>query len=356
MIILYPFIIAFIITALITPLSLVFIKKMGLVDDPRYHKHPAMLHKKPTPRGGGIPLFMGIVIAGIFFLPLTKAVIALFVAGSIALLLGVIDDKYDLSPYLRFVVNIAVALIVVTAGITIPFITNPFGGILYLNSIILPIDFLGLHLPIALSDVVAVLWIIWVMNMLNWSKGVDGQMPGIVAISAVTIGLLSLRFAGSDSFSRVSVDLSFIIAGASLGFLIFNFHPAKIFPGYGATAVYLLLSAVSILSGAKLATAILVMGVPMIDGIFTIMRRVLTGHSPFWHDKKHLHHLLLNFGIGQRHIALFYWIISAILGTLALVLSSTAKLFAIIMLLIIVGGTLLFLHRILNKSYDKDRV
>ena len=356
MIILYPFIIAFIITALITPLSLVFIKKMGLVDDPRYHKHPAMLHKKPTPRGGGIPLFMGIVIAGIFFLPLTKAVIALFVAGSIALLLGVIDDKYDLSPYLRFVVNIAVALIVVTAGITIPFITNPFGGILYLNSIILPIDFLGFHLPIALSDVVAVLWIIWVMNMLNWSKGVDGQMPGIVAISAVTIGLLSLRFAGSDSFSRVSVDLSFIIAGASLGFLIFNFHPAKIFPGYGATAVYLLLSAVSILSGAKLATAILVMGVPMIDGIFTIMRRVLTGRSPFWHDKKHLHHLLLSFGMGQRHIALFYWIISAILGTLALVLGSQGKLFAIIMLLIVVGGTLLFLHRVLRNTYDKDRL
>ena len=356
MIILYPFIIAFIITALLTPLSLVVIKKMGLVDDPKLHKHPAMLHKKPTPRGGGIPLFIGIVITSIFFLPLTKAVIALFVAGSIALLIGVIDDKYDISPYLRFLANIAAALIVVAAGITVPFITNPFGGILYLNSIILPIDFLDLHLSIVLSDVVAVLWIIWVMNMLNWSKGVDGQMPGIVAISAVTIGLLSLRFAGSDSFSRVSVDLSFIIAGASLGFLIFNFHPAKIFPGYGATAVYLLLSAVSILSGAKLATAILVMGVPMMDGLFTILRRLLAGRSPFWHDKKHLHHLLLSFGIGQRHIALFYWIISAILGTLALVLSSKEKLFAIIMLLIVVGGTLLFLHRILKNSYDKDRL
>lgn len=329
---------------------------MGLLDDPKYHKHPGMIHKKPTPRGGGIPLFIGILITGIFFLPFTSPVIALFAAGSIALLIGVVDDKYDISPYLRFVANIAVALIVVTAGITIPFITNPFGGILYLNSIILPIDFLGFHLPIALSDVVAVLWIIWVMNMLNWSKGVDGQMPGIVAISAVTIGLLSLRFAGSDSFSRVSVDLSFIIAGASLGFLIFNFHPAKIFPGYGATAVYLLLSAVSILSGAKLATAILVMGVPMIDGIFTIMRRVLTGHSPFWHDKKHLHHLLLSFGIGQRYIALFYWIVSAILGALALMLSSQAKLFAIIMLLIVVGGTLLFLHHILRNTYDKDRL
>ncbi len=350
MIIFLPFIIAFTITTLVTPLCLIGIKKIGLLDDPKYHKHPGMIHKKPIPRGGGIPLFIGIALTGIFFLPFTKVIIALFVASLIALLIGVIDDKFDISPYFRFFVNIVVALIVVGAGITIPFITNPFGGILYLNSINFPINLLGFNVAISLSDIVAVLWIVWVMNMLNWSKGVDGQMPGIVAISAVTIGFLSLRFAGSDSFSKASVDLSFIIAGASLGFLIFNFHPAKIFPGYGATAVYLLLSAVSILSGAKLATAILVMGIPMVDGIFTIIRRVLTGRSPFWHDKKHLHHLLLSFGIGQRRIALFYWIISAILGSLALVLSSQAKLFAIIMLLIVVGGTLLFLHRILKNT------
>ncbi|KKQ37861.1 MAG: UDP-N-acetylmuramyl pentapeptide phosphotransferase/UDP-N-acetylglucosamine-1-phosphate transferase, partial [Candidatus Levybacteria bacterium GW2011_GWC2_37_7] len=343
MTIFFPLIIAFLVTAIVTPISLGLIKKMGLLDDPKIHKHPGIIHKKITPRGGGIPLFIGTALTGIFFLPLSETVVALFTASFIALLIGVLDDKYDVSPYARFIGNIVVALIVVRSGITIPFITNPFGGILYLNSIILPFS-------IALSDIVAILWIIWVMNMLNWSKGVDGQMPGIVAISAITIGFLSLRFAGSDHFSKISLDLSFIIAGASLGFLIFNFHPAKIFPGYGATAIYLLLSAASILSGAKLATAILVMGIPMTDGLFTIIRRLLSGRSPFWHDKKHLHHLLLSFGIGQRRIALFYWIISAILGTLALVLSSTAKLFAIIMLLIIVGGTLIFLHRILNKT------
>ena len=349
MTIFFPLIIAFLVTAIVTPISLGLIKKMGLLDDPKIHKHPGIIHKKITPRGGGIPLFIGTALTGIFFLPLSETVVALFTASFIALLIGVLDDKYDVSPYARFIGNIVVALIVVRSGITIPFITNPFGGILYLNSIILPFS-------IALSDIVAILWIIWVMNMLNWSKGVDGQMPGIVAISAITIGFLSLRFAGSDHFSKISLDLSFIIAGASLGFLIFNFHPAKIFPGYGATAIYLLLSAASILSGAKLATAILVMGIPMTDGLFTIIRRLLSGRSPFWHDKKHLHHLLLSFGIGQRRIALFYWIISAILGTLALVLSSTAKLFAIIMLLIIVGGTLIFLHRILNKTYDKNRL
>jgi UDP-GlcNAc:undecaprenyl-phosphate/decaprenyl-phosphate GlcNAc-1-phosphate transferase len=214
----FSFIIAFIITSLVTPPCIYLIKKIGLIDDPETHKHPGIIHKKPIPRGGGIPLFIGVILTGIFFLPLTNAVLALFFASLIALILGVIDDKYDISPYIRFLVNIVVALIVVGSGITIPFITNPLGGILYLNLIILPIDFGNLHLIIHLSDIIAMLWIIWVMNMLNWSKGVDGQMPGIVAISAIVIGILSLRFAGLDGFSHISANLSFIIAGASLGF------------------------------------------------------------------------------------------------------------------------------------------
>jgi len=355
MIAILPFITAFFITGIATPICLIFIKKIGLFDDPKVHKHPAMIHTKPIPRGGGIPLFIGILIAGILFLPITKTVIALFIASIIALMTGVLDDKFDISPYFRFLINIITALIVVGSGITIPFITNPFGGILYLNSIKLSFDLLGLHSIILFSDLIAMVWIVWVTNMLNWSKGVDGQMPGIVAISAIAIGILSLRFEVLDQFNLIGVKLSFIIAGASLGFLLFNFYPAKIFPGYGATAVYLLLSAVSILASAKLATAILVMGVPMTDGIFTIIRRLLTGRSPFWHDKKHLHHLLLYLGMGQRRIALFYWTISGVLGTLALMLSSKAKLFAIIMLFIIVGGALLFLHLIL-RTYDKKNI
>jgi UDP-GlcNAc:undecaprenyl-phosphate GlcNAc-1-phosphate transferase len=145
-----------------------------------------------------------------------------------------------------------------------------------------------------------------------------------------------------------------MIAGAALGFLPFNFYPAKIFLGYGATSIYLLLAVVSILSGAKLATALLVMGVPMIDGIFTIGRRILQGHSPFWHDKKHLHHLLLELGFGQRRIALFYWLLSAILGVLALSLSSRGKVFALIMILLIIGGTLFSLHKVIKAKNEKE--
>ena len=334
-----PFLVSFIIVTAATPLFLIFIKKLGIIDDPKKHKHPAILHKKPVPRGGGIPLFIGVVIAGAIFLwPPNEITIAVFFAGFIALVVGLLDDKFDISPYIRFATNILSALIVVSAGITVSFITNPFGGILFLNQI----EFL--------PQLISIVWIVWVMNMLNWSKGVDGQMPGIVAISAIVIGMLSLRFPIIDEPSLISAKLSFMIAGASLGFLIFNFYPAKIFPGYSATAIYLLLATVSILSSAKLATAILVMGVPMMDGIFTVARRLLTGRSIFWHDKKHLHHLLLSLGFSQRAIALFYWLFSAILGSLALVLTSKGKLFAIIMLIIIVGGGIMFLHFLTRKN------
>ena len=312
------------------------------MDDPKTHRHPAVIHKKPTPRGGGMPIFVGCFIASLFFLPYTPVTISLFLGSFIALAIGVLDDKFDVSPYIRFLMNIISALIVVSAGIAVTFITNPFGGILYLNQI-----------PF-LPQVIAIVWIVWAMNMLNWSKGVDGQMPGIVAISAIVIGFLSLRFPIIDANSIIAAKLSFIIAGSSLAFLIFNFYPAKIFPGYSATSIYLLLSVVSILSSAKLATAILVMGVPMMDGIFTVLRRIRSGRSPFWHDKKHLHHLLLSMGFSQRYIALFYWIFSAILGSLALILDSRGKLFAILMLLIIGFGALLFLQYSIKRNKWKS--
>lgn len=342
--ILLSFLSSFAVTVIATPIFIKIVRKFKILDDPKTHNHPAIIHNKPIPRGGGLPIFTGVLISGLLFLPKNEVTISLFIASFIALLIGILDDKLDISPYIRFLMNIISALIVVSAGVAVTFITNPFGGILFLNQI-----------PF-LPQIIALVWIVWAMNMLNWSKGVDGQMPGIVAISALVIGILSLRFPIIDANSIVAAKLSFIIAGSSLGFLLFNFYPAKIFPGYSATSIYLLLAVVSILSSAKLATAILVMGVPMMDGIFTILRRIMSGKSPFWHDKKHLHHLLLSMGVSQRYIALSYWTFSAILGFLALVLSSKAKLFAIIMLLIIVFGGILFLQYIIKKANGKTNI
>lgn len=352
-----PFLSAFLITVLTTPLTIILAKKFGLMDDPQRHKHPGIIHKTPVPRAGGIPLFLGSFVAGLLFLPLTKITIAIYFAAFLALVIGVIDDKLnaeakDVSPYLRFLTNILSAVIVVGSGVSIAFITDPLGGgIFHFDSWKIPIFDL---FTISVSDIISIFWIIWVMNMLNWSKGVDGQMPGIVAISAIVIGILSLRFPVITTEILVDAQLSFIIAGSALGFLLFNFHPARIFPGYSATALYLLLAVVSILSGAKLATAILVMGVPTVDAIFTIIRRLANRKSPFFGDKKHLHHILLKLGLSQRQIALLYWSISAILGTISLLLQSRSKVFAIIMLGVSVGVGLWFLHFITKGIHEEE--
>ena len=353
-IIFLPLIVALIATLAITPVAIALVKKLGLIDDPSKHKHPGIIHKVPIPRGGGIPLFLGVLIASLIFLPVTKTTISLFLGSFLALIVGILDDKFDLSPYLRFGLNIISAAIVVGGGISIPFVTNPFGGILNLSIALFTLDLFNYQFTLYISQLIALIWFVWVMNMLNWSKGVDGQMPGIIVISAIVIGLLSLRFPVINQIDITSAKLSFILAGAALGFLFYNYYPAKIFPGYGATAIYLLLAAVSILSSVKLATAILVMGIPMIDGVITMLRRILSGKSPFWHDKKHLHHLLLHMGLGPRKVASFYWLISAISGCISLFLSSRGKIFAVIMIIIVIGGFLLFLHFALERKNDNS--
>jgi UDP-GlcNAc:undecaprenyl-phosphate GlcNAc-1-phosphate transferase len=209
-------------------------------------------------------------------------------------------------------------------------------------------------ITVSAGSVLAVVWIVWVMNMLNWSKGVDGQMPGVAAIAAVIIGIASLRFSALTDANIIASEISFIVAGAACGFLFYNFYPAKIFPGYSATILGFMIGILSIISGVKLATAILVMGVPAADFIFTFSRRVFSGRSPFKGDREHLHHLLLKQGLGQRKIALSYWIVSLLLGIFSLTLSSKGKLFVIILVIVFVGSVILTLKFLARKQKREE--
>ncbi len=338
----YPFLLSFIIALAVTPLVIKLAYKYRFVDDPKTHKHPAVIHKKPIPRAGGLPIFIAILVSSIFFLSASFQLQIILFCALLVVLVGLLDDRFDLSPYLRFTTNIIIAAIVVFSGITVPFVTNPLGGILHFTA---P-QLINFYIP----QILGILWSVWVMNMLNWTKEVDGQMPGIAAISAIVIGVASLRFPVLGEANIISSQLSFIVAGASVGFLIYNFYPAKIFPGYSATVLGFFIGILSILSSVKLATAILVMGVPTVDAVFTVLRRILSKRSPFWHDKGHLHHLLLGLGLGQRSIAIFYWIMSCILGVIALSVSSKGKLFAIILLVVLVGGVILTLKYLGKKG------
>lgn len=340
----YPFLSALVLALCITPIVIKVAHKLKLMDDPKTHKHPAIIHKKPIPRAGGLAIFLAIIVSALYFIPINFQLATIFLCGAGVVVVGLLDDRYDISPYLRFGTNIFFVSIVVLTGVTIPFVTNPLGGILHFTISNLS----GSFIP----QLLALIWIVWVMNMLNWSKGVDGQMPGIAAISAIVIGLASLRFEALGATNIITSEISFMVAGASIGFLVYNFYPAKIFPGYSATILGFFIGILSILSGVKLATAILVMGIPTVDALFTVLRRILSKRSPFWHDKGHLHHVLLDLGMGQRSIAAFYWAMSCILGLIALNLSSKGKLFAIILLLVLVGGTIVTLKYLVKKGKE----
>jgi len=327
---------AFFLALLTTPLTIALAKKYGLVDDPKTHKHPAILHRKPIPRVGGLALWLAILPAILLATPKNLEIWGIILAGSLAVAIGTLDDKFDLSPYLRLASNFLVALIVVAAGVGINFITNPFGGVIAFDPMF--------------AKILAIFWIVWVMNMLNWSSGVDGQMPGIVVIAALTLTTVSLKFPLADPNQTATALIATITAGAALGFLVYNWHPAKIFPGYGATVLGLLIAVLAILTSGKIAAALLVLAVPLTDGALTIARRIWQKKLPVWGDRAHFHHLLLNFGLTQRQIALFYWSLCAILGAISLYLKSLGKLFALVVIVIIIGGIILWLQLFFKKA------
>ncbi len=342
-----PAAVSFLITFLAIPPTIKFAKKFGLVDNPSLRHHPAHTQKRTVPRAGGLPIFIALFLTIIFFTPLHKETLGILGALIILVLVGILDDKYrNISPYLRLVSQFIAAAVVVSSGIGINFITNPLGGIIHLD--------IFKYLP----DLLAIVWIVWVMNMINWSKGVDGQMPGIVTVSAIILGLLSLKLRVLQDLSQANVaNLSFITAASSFALLIFNWYPAKIFPGFsGSTILGFMIAVLAILSGAKLATALLVLLIPATDFGFTFLRRILQGKSPVWGDRQHLHHKLLNIGLSHRQISLFYVLGSVILGIVALSLSSQDKLFAASLVGLIILGTILWLNFFgdLSKQQDPD--
>lgn len=234
--------------------------------------------------------------------------------------------------------------------------SNPFGGIVDLSSLKISFNFLGEERILwVLSSLFALLWIAWCMNFIGWSGGVEGQLPGFVAIAAVTIGIFSLRFS-ADITQWPAITLAAITAGAYLGFLPFNFFPQKIMPGYsGKSLAGFMLAVLSLLVTAKLGTLIVVLGVPLIDSLFAVTKRLYMRKSPVWGGRDHLHHKLLDLGWSKRKIAIFYWSITAFLGFLALNLNSKQKFYTMIMLTLIIGGFLLWVNYFTKSSSPRDQ-
>jgi len=340
--------ISFLITFFSTPLFIKIAIKAGLVDDPQKRKHPANTHTGIIPRAGGLPIYCGIFIATSLFIPLNKIMIGILVASTLLLIIGILDDHFDTSPYVRFFLNIVIALVVVLFGIGIPYISNPFSSqVIFLDSWRITVDFFGTHTFLVFANIFAILWIVSITNFVNWSKGVDGQLPGFVAISSFFLGVLAYRFTAHDISTTTVALFAFIVAGAFAGFLPFNYYPQKMMPGYsGGALAGFMLALLSILSWGKLGTLILVLSVPFIDAIYALIRRLVKKKSPFYGDAGHFHHRLLTIGWGKRRIAFFYWFVSLLFGFSSLFLQKTEKILAFILVVCILTGFILIIDKL----------
>jgi UDP-GlcNAc:undecaprenyl-phosphate GlcNAc-1-phosphate transferase len=330
---------AALISLLITPLVRRLAIRLDNVDRP----DPRRVNKGPIPRGGGIGVAiaflvtaLGILAANdqldIVLVPRTidpSELVGLLLGGAIATLIGVVDDTLQLRARWQLLGQVALAAFAVLAGITVTFINNPFGS----DNIILG--------PFAIGF--TVVWIVGMINSINFIDGLDGLSSGIALIAAVTLGLISLTTGTNQPFIAV---LCFALAGSLLGFLRWNFHPASIFIGTsGVMFVGYTLAVLSILGSAKVAVALLVLGVPIIDTFWIIVRRLATGHSPFTPDRGHIHHRLLDMGLSHGQTVLVIYGICILLAVMSLVLSGTQQAYAFMGLVVAFGLVLFLLTR-----------
>jgi UDP-GlcNAc:undecaprenyl-phosphate GlcNAc-1-phosphate transferase len=319
--VLTPTLFSFVIVYFLAPKFIEKFKDYGLITDPKIHSHPGMLLSKPSARGGGLIFTVGVLITALFFIKLKPIIVGIFVALILASILGIIDDIQNTKPQSRFswlenpmyrlLMQIFITLPLVISGVVVKTVNNPFNGQVHLDSWKISLGSTELA-PIAI--IFTILWIVWIVNLLSWSNGVDGQYSGVIGIAGIMIAIMTMRLLHFDPSQKDMMELAAIVAGASLGLLPYSWHPSKVMWGFGAISAGILLAALSIVSQAKIATSIIVLTVPFLDGAITVVRRTLKKQSPLKGDKGHLHHLLLDRGWSIQKVAMFYWISTAFFG------------------------------------------
>ncbi|MFZ5424458.1 MAG: glycosyltransferase family 4 protein [Patescibacteria group bacterium] len=351
---LVPFVFSLGLAYFITPRFIKFAKSRDLVTDPAVHKHPGMLLKQPAVRGGGIVFSIAFLITVIIFIPISKEVVGVLTTVMLTAIIGLMDDyantnpnyklKFAGNPLIRLFILLPIAVLpILMSGVQTDIIGNPFNGALILNSFKLQAGSLTIA-PVAI--LFTFLWILWVMNMLSWSNGIDGQYSGIVGIAAIVIAILALRLINIEPEQEQAAKIAAVLAGASLGILPYNWHPSKILWGFGAMSAGAVIASLSIITRAKIATSIIVLLIPFLDGSFTVLRRILQKKAPYKGDKGHLHHLLLRRGWSVKKTAIFYWISTAILGVIGIVSAEKDTPLVILTL----GGIVAFFILSVNMS------
>jgi UDP-GlcNAc:undecaprenyl-phosphate GlcNAc-1-phosphate transferase len=303
------------------------------------------LHDEPTPLLGGIAVFVGIVIAvaaawSVGWLPgvhiKAKYIAGMGIAALLLIIGGALDDKYRLKPSRQIVWPVLASLVVIMSGIGITYITNPFGGQVHLDRFAIPVlTWQGIPYKITLlADLFTFAWLMGMTYTTKFLDGLDGLVSGMAGIGALVLACVSLLREVSQADTAI---LAAAVAGAFFGFLIFNFHPAKIFLGEGgSTLAGFMLGTLAIISGGKIATTLLVLGLPVFDAAMVIAGRAIRGKPMTMGDRRHLHFRLLELGLSHRQTVLFFYFIAVLFGTSTVFLRGWQKVAALgIMVLIL---------------------
>lgn len=319
------FLLAFFISLIATPLSKKFAFKVGCIAYP----NERTMHKKPMPVGGGLAIVFGFISTILIMVLVSKqfdifSFMGLIVGGLLIAILGFLDDLYDLNAKLRFSVQILAALIVVQSGVVVEGIQIPF---------------LDTYLKFgSMAKPMTIFWIVGVTNAFNFIDGLDGLVAGVSSIASICLMFLSIIYN-----QPLAIILTAALAGSCLGFLPHNFNPATIFMGdTGATFLGFTLAVISIQGLIKSYTAvtlivvILVLGLPIIDTTFAIVRRVLNGKPIYQADRGHLHHRLVDRGYSQKRAVLTLYGISGCFGIAGILFAETEITLALLILGIII--------------------
>jgi len=325
----------FLLTLLLMFLALRFFPRLNLMDKP----HLYGLKRKPIPYYGGLIIFISFVVSVLIFVPLTKTLIGVLLAAFLVCGISFCDDKWNLSPLIRLIVQFLAGVLLVFFGVGVLEINLPFIGVL------------NFSIPI-LASLFTILWVMTLINTTNFIDGIGGLASGVGFIGGLTMFILSVNpEVNADLVAQQPVALmALILSICCFVFFIFDFPKSQILMGdTGSTFIGFMLATLAIFSGGKMATVFLVLGLPILDLVWVVLRRTLNGQK-FWKgDLKHLHHRLMELGLSERQVVIVYLSITAVLGALSVTFVNTHQKFfmiiGLVLLMVIFAGALILLPR-----------
>lgn len=347
---LWPPLLSFVLTLIGIVAMLKVFPKLKLMDRP----HEYGLSRPPVPYSGGIIFFIVFLICSFVFVDITRPIAGMIFAAFLVVFVSFVDDRIKLSPFLRLFTQILAGAIMVFAGVKMQLINNPLGAPFFLDAV--RFNFLGQQIWL-FSAVAIIVWLILMMNVMNWLDGIPGLSSGISTIAQISLFILSSRqFNIVDQTALITI--SSVLAASTLAFLFFDFHKPKILMGdTGSMFLGFILGSLSIIAGGKLATAVLIMGFPVLDAFWVILRRTLRRKSPFKGDLSHFHHRLLRVGLSERSALFFNYAVCAIFAGIALSLNSAfTKFIAFLSVFAIMGiiGVIMWLHGRRSRNQSQN--